>query len=306
MNNKMSLISLLMIYLILAGNVLLVIRQQNLTQELTALELKLRSDIEKNEQAQLNKEEQLKRTEEQLKREGEQLKREGEQRQREEEQRRREEEQLKREEKSEQVSDDSISAPQPPSSQQTKETLSDDSTSGQPEKNAKNSELQKKLDKLNSQLNDLRKQSAELNREKGMMLTEIRQLDQKISDPRFICFDSCIIFKDIQFRRIMKRLVVKPGLDGYYTCLHGVSPKVGKHLLEKVDVSYTCTIHNQTWTQNSADDFRSEFTPLRDLESKRAAMRQSLNRRLQRKIDQNDKMISELEGRIESLKRKMQ
>ena len=140
---------------------------------------------------------------------------------------------------------------------------------------SKTAEVQEKLDKLKTELEDLR--SREEEPQIRDTARELERLTEMMGSKKYLCYDFCIVFQKIEFRRIMKTRKVRPNQNGYYTVLYDISPKYG-HKYEKVDVSYTCDRHQQTWTQSSVDEYRRGFVPKRQLEAQISRLRSSLGR----------------------------
>lgn len=238
----------------MGGGFYFLIRQHNMERARLEQELKRVTDeLERSRMSAQRKEEEARRQEEERRRGEEQ--RELERRQAE----KRKEEEARRQAEAERLERKKREAAE----------------SRRAELDARSAALQEKLDKLKSELSELRER--EEDSQIAQTARELERLDEMAGSKKYQCFDFCVLFQKIEFKRVMRTRTVRPNQNGYFTALYDLSPKYG-HKYEKVDVSYTCDRHQQTWTQRTADEYRSGYLPKRQLETQRSRLRNTLDR----------------------------
>lgn len=168
-------------------------------------------------------------------------------------------------------------------------------------------EARRRLDELKRQLADLESGGAADDAGIAALTGELEQVDRKLNDPRYRCFDFCVLFQKIQFKRIMRDYKLRPSPRGYYYAKYGLSPykQVRRHKqYEKVEVAYHCDLHHQDWTRQEAERYlASGYVPLRELEGRKSELERRLKALKNQCEQERQRRISKLKTEISDAER---
>ena len=178
--------------------------------------------------------------------------------------------------------------------------------------------VQKELVALRAQLAALRDNRTPLESDETRKVAEeIAKIDKLLNDKIYECYDDCIKFNEVKFKRIMKHPTDRPDNRGYYQVVTATRPyykdrrgakiyldpnviKDARHVFwEAVPVCYVCEKHNLTWTEQAANYYQHNvYAERTTLETNKSLLKRKLAQLHKELAKQRPQLIADVEAQI--------